>query len=175
MKYLHLTLVALLVVSLFSCSKNEDSPKPSEQLVGKWRMTSFTYTGSSTTNYGGESTTAPFSGTGKDMDAHISFASNPNTYTSTGDYTIELTMDMGGEKITQDYPVQDFMGSGSWSRTGNKVTITDKATGKSAPATILQLDDNTLKIQWGGNLATANSAEMPVTVTVNGTYVFERE
>lgn len=132
-------------------------------------------TGKSIITIDGESATTPFSGTGKDMDIHISFAGNPNTYTSIGDYTIELTMDVGGQKIKQNIPVQGFMGSGSWRQDGNKLLITDKATGKDQTSTITQLDSKTLKIQWGGTLSTPNPYNIPLTVVVNGTYVFERE
>lgn len=175
MKYLHFTLVVLLFVSLLSCSKNDDSPKPGGQLVGTWKMTSFTYTGATTTIFDGESITTPFSGTGKEMNVHISFAANPNTFTSTGDYTVELTMDAGGQQIKQDFPIQGFMGSGSWSREGNKLSVTDEATGKLQLSTIVQLDDKTLKVQWGGALDATNPYDMQETMVVNGTYVFARE
>jgi hypothetical protein len=174
MKYIHFALVSLLFAALFSCSKNGDSAKPSKTLVGKWKMTSFTYTGTSTVVIDGQSASSPFSGTGKDIDASISFAQD-NTYTSEGSYTIALTMGVGGQQIKEDMPIQGFMGSGTWKKDGNKVMITDDATGNNETCTILQLDDKTLKMQWGGTLSPANSYNTPVTLTVNGTYVFERE
>jgi hypothetical protein len=51
-------------------------------------MTSFTYTGTSTSIVEGQSFTTPFSGVGKDMNVSVTFAEDPNTYTSRGDYTI---------------------------------------------------------------------------------------
>lgn len=175
MKCLRLSLLVLLSVSLFSCSKKDDSAKPSNQLIGKWKMTEFTYSGSSISTYEGQSTTAPFSGTGKDMDLHLFFSENPNKYISNGDYTIQFTMAMEDQEVTQDVVIQGFMGSGSWTRDGNKINTTNAETGQVQTCTITQLDEHTLKMLWGGTLVTTESYGVKVVVTVNGIYLFERE
>lgn len=175
MKYLHYTLVSLLFVALFSCSKDGDSAKPSKTIAGKWRMTSFTYTGTSTATVDGQSFTTPFSGVGKDIDVSMTFAEDPNTFTIKGGYTIAITMDAGGQQVTQDVPINGFAGSGTWKKDGNQVIVTNEATGKDATWMILQLDDKTLKVHVTGPLSPVNSYNIPLTVVVNAIYVFERE
>lgn len=175
MKFLQIALLAMLSFSLFSCSKNDQNVKPDNQLTGKWKLTEFKYTGTSIVTYQGESSTTPFSGIGKDMDLHIIFSTNPNNYNSNGNYTITLTTSVDGQEFKLDYPINGFMGSGTWAKDGNTLVITDKETGKPQSATITQLDDKTMKILWGGDLVSSNSYNMPVKVVVNGTYVFERE
>ncbi|TAM93311.1 MAG: hypothetical protein EPN39_20395 [Chitinophagaceae bacterium] len=175
MKHLCVILFAVISCCAFSCTKNDNNVKPDNQLTGKWKMTEIKYTGTSTVNYDGESFITQFSGSGKDMNLHISFSANPNTYNSNGDYTITLTMSVLGQEIQQDFTINGFMGSGTWTKDGTTLVVTDKETGKSQPATIMQLDDKTIKILWGGDLTPSNAYNMPVKVVVNGTYVFERE
>lgn len=173
MKHLRVILFAVISCSIFSCSKNNNDVKPTDQLIGNWKMTSMKYTGTSGVQIGGYPT--HFSGTGKNMDLHLSFAVNPKTFSSRGDYTITLTASFEGQELQQDYTINGFMGGGTWEKIGTTLTVTDKETGKPQSAIISKLDNKTMEIRWGGDIAPSNSYGMPATVTVNGTYVFEKE
>lgn len=175
MKFLQIVFFAMLSFSLFSCSKNDQNAKPADQLTGNWKMTAMKYTGTSVVQTGGEPFTTHFSGTGKNMDLHLSFAVNPKTFSSHGDYTITLTASFEGQELQQDYTINGFMGGGTWEKRGTTLTVTDKETGKLQSAIISKLDNKTMEILWSGDIASSNPYGMPVTVTVNGTYVFERE
>jgi hypothetical protein len=143
MKITKLLLFSLAIIFL-SCSKDDD-PKPTSQgMVGAWAVTAVDYKGSSTTTAQGTSIKADFTGTGKDMSLTTTFHENPNTMTSTGSYTIVLKTTMMGQTTTDEYPFSDVFTDGTWTLSGNTLTITE-STG-SQKATILEQTSTALKM-----------------------------
>src|SRR6187431_867382 len=93
-----------IVVLLFSCSDDDNTPLPtSEGMVVSWQVTAIDYSGTSTTTYEGESYKATYTGKGKDMDYTTTFNTDPNTVANEGSYTIELKTTMEGQSTTEDY------------------------------------------------------------------------
>lgn len=69
MKLIRLFLIAAVLSSFLSCSKDDNVSTSSDKLVGQWKLTEFKYTGTSTVGASGNATS--FAGTGIDLDLHI--------------------------------------------------------------------------------------------------------
>jgi len=117
-------LLLSFAVILFSCSKDDDPMPTSDGLLGTWSLTSLTYSGMTTTSASGMTIDADFTGRGKDMDFTTTFQANPNTVTSSGSYTIELTTTVMGSSTTDDYEFDEALSDGTWELKGNKLIIT---------------------------------------------------
>jgi hypothetical protein len=144
MKIAKLLLLSLSIIFL-SCSDDEDPKPTSEGMVGTWNITAVEYTGTTTSSILGQTIKADFTGTGKDMDLTSTFGMNPNTVVSAGGYTITLKTTVAGQTTTEDVPVDDFVSDGTWSLSGNTLTITDDF--GTEDATIIQQTATTLKMR----------------------------
>jgi len=161
------------IASLASCSKDDDSIDTTDtRIMGDWTVTDISYMGTSSSNVGGVTIDADFTGTGYDMDLKISFDENPNEYTAEGDYSIMLVTDFQGTPIETPWTNVGFIGNGDWVKTDNTLTIT-ASTGEVQSATITELTDNKMVIEWDFSQTTTLQGAL-VTQNVNGTYTFER-
>lgn len=172
MRFTKISLLALALCFLFACSK-EEAPAPGNELSGNWKAIDIRYAGTSTSTMDGFTFSTNFTGTGYDQDLVINFDESPNTYTSSGDYSIELSMNANGQTITQHWTNQGFIDGGSWSREGNELTISSETSGPQA-CTILELTESTLRLGYNSTQTTQQNG-MTVTATVAGTYTFERQ
>ncbi|AHM58293.1 hypothetical protein D770_00075 [Flammeovirgaceae bacterium 311] len=169
-----ISLFFVLLCFVLACSK-EDAPTPvaKEALTGTWKVTDIAYAGTSTTTIQGMSFPSDFTGTGYDMDLIVNFEENPNTYTSSGDYSIKVTSTLQGQTMTYNWTNQDFLGGGSWSLSNKELTI-EAQTGEKQKATILELNATTLKLGYDMiNNTEQNGAT--VSSNVKGTYTFQRQ
>ena len=58
------------------------------------------------------------------MDLEVEFKAD-GEYTSSGDYTINLTIDFDGQTSTTAWTNSGFMGNGTWEQTGNEILTID--------------------------------------------------
>lgn len=166
--------LAACTLGLFSCSHDDNaSPESQGIMVGKWKVTSIQYTGTSVTNVEGEATSADFKGVGKDMSLELTFSQDPNKYTATGSYTISLSTNILGYDFPIDMPITGFMGNGTWMVKGKYIYVTD-AQGRRDSSTITSLDPDHMTVAWG-NTQSMIEEGISVQVTAQGTYAFTKE
>ncbi|MCG8326488.1 MAG: lipocalin family protein [Chitinophagales bacterium] len=173
-KMLLWSVLALLTLSIVSCSDDNDNEPDSNELVGTWRMTTFDYDGTSTTIVAGQSTTANFVGTAFDIDAKITFLESPNEYKTEGTYGINLMYSVSGQNYETQATVDGFLDSGDWERDGDTIKVTN-ADGEVSEATIVTLNGTTLVLDAATSETTIDpSSGITTIVEAEGTYTFER-
>lgn len=173
MRIFKLPLLALVLCFMFACTEKEDTPAPSNQLKGNWKVTDISYTGNSVTTMDGYSFANSFIGTGYDLNLNINMDENPNNYTSSGDYSIKVTSEMNGQTFTQNWTNQSFMDAGTWAREADELIFETKSNG-SQRSTILELTNTTLRIGYNSTQTTSQDGTT-VTATIVGTYTFTRQ
>lgn len=173
MKINKLPFLVLALCFLFACGGEEETPAPANDLSGSWKVTDISYEGTSVSSYGGYTFSSNFTGTGFDHNLVINFDDSPNTYTSSGDYSIKMTFQADGQTYTQNWTNQGFIDGGNWSRAGNELTITSNSSG-AQKATILELTSTILKLGYNST-QTAEQDGMTVTSTITGSYTFQRQ
>ncbi len=146
MKKLKLTFLLTTFLALtFSCSSDDDANSGPATLAGTWIGTAVDYSGSSitTATATGETTSeATFFGDGFDINNTLIFSEDPNTIDASGVYSVNLDYNFNGVITTETIENIDFLGAGTWTRSGDTVTITED--GESSTATIETLTSSTL-------------------------------
>ncbi len=84
----YLLLIAVLV-SLVSCSKDENPGVDVSLVLGEWNLEEITYSGTSTVTQGGQTLTSSYTGEAIDLDARVIF-NNDNKFRTEGSYTIKV-------------------------------------------------------------------------------------
>ncbi|MFK5855600.1 MAG: hypothetical protein QM503_05680 [Bacteroidota bacterium] len=173
MKKIKLEKVLLLLVlglTIISCSKDETPQTSSADVVGVWNCSSVDYTGSTVTEFLGQSMTADFIGEGYDVDFTFTLSENPNVASSNGSYSIKLTTTTLGQTIDQNIENIAFTYVGTWSMADNKISITSE--GETSVATIVELTDTVLKLNILEESTTSNNgATVTSTVDTHMTFV----
>lgn len=156
-KLLKSLLILVISFSFATCSTDDDSGSDtSGTLVGTWEMVSFDYSGSTTTEFQGQTIISDFDGVGQNLDYTLAFTENPNEFEGQGSYDIELTSTIAGESTTQVQSIEDTNSTGTYTRAGNTITFegTLVSVGDMVPvapqgnneATISELTNTTLRI-----------------------------
>lgn len=170
MKNLRLLFLAILVV-FTSCSSDDDNTIDlTADITGAWNLTEFEFEGGSEITFEGQTIAITFTGIGKDFDAQVTFASNPNTYVTSGSYTLVYTVEFMGftESDEADIDIEDELGSGQWSIQGNEI-IFENNIGEDQNAQIVLLTQN--KMVLIGEIGMDIDGFI---VTVNSEMVLER-
>lgn len=137
--------LAILTVTLTACSGDDDAAADtSASLIGAWIGQDVDYSGTTTTTVEGVSIDADFVGETFDVDFTLTFSEDPNEVVSEGSYGITLTTTIAGETTTQDIPNNAFASTGTWSRSGDTITIS--ADGQTSELEITELTDSTLRV-----------------------------
>lgn len=170
MKILKFLFLATFISFFFACS-NDDNAEPTVALAGDWTVSEISYTGNTSTVVAGvPPVSGTFEGTGFDMDLKINFEEDPNNYTTSGDYSINLETTVSGQTYSSVWANQEFQGSGTWSKDGTVMTFTS-ADGQTSEAQIVEETDSKLKFtQTYNNTETQNGAT--VTHQVDATFTF---
>ncbi len=170
MKILKFLFLATFISFFFSCS-DDNNVDPSNALVGAWTVSEISYTGNTSTVVPGNPPVAgTFTGEGFDMDLKIDFENDPNNYTTSGNYSINLETTVNGQTYPSVWNNQEFQGSGTWSRSGDVMTFTS-ADSQTSEAQIIEETDSKLKFtQTYNNSQTQNGAT--VTHQVDATFTF---
>jgi hypothetical protein len=146
MKKLKLLFVVTLALTIASCSNNDDdSSNTSGDILGTWVGVDVDYSGNSVTEFAGEEIVSDFVGEAFDVDYTLVFTENPNELVTDGSYSIELTTTTAGQTQVETVENLEFLNDGTWSKSGNELTITSN--GQTTVATILELTDNSLTLK----------------------------
>jgi|GEM_PF-1366347 len=118
-----LLVVVLLAIPLFYGCSSDDDPGSDGSLLGDWRMTSMDYDGEIETDFQGIPITTRFEGVGKNLDIVMTFTESPNEFVASGSYDLELTFSGLGQTETETTSIEDFESGGTWSLSGEKLTL----------------------------------------------------
>ena len=135
----------IAALSFNSCSDDSDSDfDTSGDLIGVWQGVDVDYSGNTVTSFAGQSETSDFVGEAYDVDYTITFTEDPNNVVSDGSYSVELTSTTLGQTNTQNFENLEFLENGSWSKSGNQLSIISN--GVEQIMTILELTDTKLTL-----------------------------
>jgi len=160
-----------VVVLLLACSEDEAVLPTSEGMIGTWAVTAITYNGTTSTNLGGITSKASFTGKGKDMDYTTNFSSDPNSVSSQGSYTIELKTTVYGQTTTEDYEMNEGLMDGTWELNGKTLTITSGDI--TQEGTVTKQTDTVLEVKIDYT-ETTTDAGIKITVKVKAVYKFQK-
>jgi len=144
-----LTKALLLMVALFGffACDNEDNPSTNtDDIIGNWEVSAYSYEGTTTTTSGGASFTTDFMGDATDVTASVEFKTD-GTYSSTGGYTISLDYEIGGQTISTPVTISNFIGSGTYEVSGSTLTTTDED-GKTTALKIERLEGDDMELEF---------------------------
>ena len=156
-------LLFVLGLLISSCSKDDTPQNTSAEVLGVWNCSSVDYTGTSVTEYLGQNITADFIGEGYNVDFTFTLSENPNVASSDGSYSIKLSTTILGQTTVQNIEDIAFTYVGTWSLDDNKITITQE--GESSVATIVELTDNSLKLNIQEERTISNNGANVTTTT----------
>lgn len=162
-----------LFLLLTACEKDNKLEVNNDNIAGEWNMTGFSYSGMSTTVAGGETSASSVAGTGRDINFMISFKAN-GTYTSSGNYTVDLSYEFGGQTFTQPYIVSDFLKSGTYELMDQEMTITRDEDGEISIATIRELSSEVLIFELQ-QTETSTGQGTSSTIVINGEFQLRRQ
>lgn len=169
MKKINLGRVFLLIVLgivISSCSKDDTTQNTSSaDLLGVWNCSAVDYTGTSVTDFLGQSLTSDFIGEGYNIDFTFTLTENPNIASSNGSYDIKLSTTTFGQTTVQNIEDNAFTFVGTWSLDDNKLTIIDQE-GESSTANIVKLTDSVLEVSIQ-EVRTITNGGATVTATTN--------
>ncbi|MCB4808992.1 lipocalin family protein [Tamlana sp. 62-3] len=138
--------VLFVVLSSFLWSCSGDSENGSNQdiddLVGTWVAQNIETTGTATFEVLDQNITAPITGEGYDVDFSLTFSENPNNYTTEGSFGLEISITYLFQTMSERIDDQEFLGSGTWSKDGNVLTIVEN--GETTVLTISELTNTSL-------------------------------
>ncbi len=172
MKKLSLLLFLATTTLFLSCSSDDDAPIviDASLIPGEWNLTETrSENGKVTTTVQGIPVSGDYSISGKDYTASITLTEStvtdePNTFSSSGGFTLVATVTIPGQDPTEvEEVVPDFFGSGEWTVSGNQITTTVQGEAIAYEITSLTAQEMTLK-------ATLNEEQTfeGVTVTITG-------
>lgn len=145
MRALKVMLFLTALVSLVSCSKDEDDPKiNSELILGEWNLEEYTYTGTNTYSDGSETASVSYTGETVDIDFETVFLAD-GTYITTGGYTIILTSTALGETSVENFTYSDINTTGTYSIDGKTLTTTFDGEDYPGQETIAEISEATIQ------------------------------
>ncbi len=125
MKMTKALLLMFTLLGFIACDNEGNPTTGTDDIVGNWEVLTYSYEGQSTTTSGGASFTTDFMGDATDVTATVEFKAD-GTYSSTGEYTISLDYEIGGQTISTPVTISNFIGSGTYEVNGSTLTATDQ-------------------------------------------------
>ena len=179
-------IILLFVMVLVSCdSDDNDTVVITGNVDGTWSIESINYSGSSTTTIDGLSTTATFTGQSSNENAIFVFTPDGD-FTSNGSYDITLNTTVAGQSQTQEVSIDDYTSEGTWSQSGNILTLVGELVSISSGTptigdgdelsedyTILELTETTMVLNIVTN-ETVDSFGASIDVSLDGTLTFSK-
>ncbi len=163
MNIFKLSLMTLLVFTIFSCSTDainpdtENSLIANPDLIGTWTGIDVSYSGTITTISGGITTTQEIEGTNFDGTYTITFTQDPNMVTGEGLYSIEEVTTSDDETSSRVVTNLNLITSSTnWNLVDNELSMT--ADNKIITATISELTNDSLIME----------IDESTTTTING-------
>ncbi len=167
MKYLKL-LIILSVPFLFSC---EDDEAANPSIVGEWALSSLEYSTYSKTTAYGITLELEGEGLGYDMDTQINFTTDPNEFTTSGEYSVELTYGFQGQTATEKIEDIPFVAEGTWEVKDNVVTMT--VDGETEEMTVTSLTESEIILHYVATKVISRPGEV-VEASVDAIFTFTR-
>jgi len=183
------TILVLMAFVLISCNKEVEIDDV--EMVGKWTMVAYDYSGSNTISSTSYSLKTDFVGVLKESDFILEFKSNPNTYETSKSYIIELSSEVSdliidgevafeGYTDVQEAEIVDYESDGTWSITGDMLSglnfISSEAnpTGsQSSDYQITKLTNTKMELDFSVSQTTQQQGATAL-VEAEGTIVFEK-
>ncbi|MCG8307248.1 MAG: hypothetical protein MI975_07625 [Cytophagales bacterium] len=172
MKIQGILFFTILTISVSSCTEDDIENPAENELVGLWRISDVYFEGTTTTNVSGKEKISLFTGSGYNLTLSIEFSKLENQFTSKGSYNIRLTTNLDGADIITEWMNPGFIECGKWKKDGNSIIVT-KPDGKLKTATILSLEQSTMKLSYDFSYEIMRSEET-VTYDVNGIFTFDK-
>ena len=125
MKTIKLLLASILIISMISCSKSDDS-QPSASIVGDWTITEGLVEPTSITiDMGGMPIPVEISGSFVDIDPQnrLTFNENKSFTSVTGSISVEVNITALGIPQTEVFEADELFGQGTWELNGNQLKI----------------------------------------------------
>lgn len=153
MKNLKNSLLIVGISLLFiSCVTDENSPADinakEQDLIGTWNLIAESQDGTVNTKVQGIPVTGSISSVGKDIDAQIAFAANPNTYIGSGGYTDVIKISAIGQTLVETeivVPLDEIINQGNWSLNQGILSLTQNSVQQNLRIT--ELTSTSLKIE----------------------------
>lgn len=119
MKIFKLLLLLAAFTFLASCSKDDDTPPapPVEEptgIAGEWQLEEYDYSGSSTVSHQDFTYTSGYEAVAKNINVKLIIETEPNTWQTEGNYTLELTTTADGETQVREIVVSNLGNAGSF-------------------------------------------------------------
>lgn len=161
-------------LGLVSCSSDDNGGSVSDgsNVVGNWKPTSLTYDGVSTMSMQGQTITTNFNAVATDFhDATVTFHQN-GTFSSVGDgYTVDLTMEVMGQEMTQETSVGSFFEDGTWEIDGNTMIMTNTSSNEPVTYNIVALNATTMKLSIDNYTTQMNGGQATINVDITLTKI----
>lgn len=140
-------LLFVATIGMVSCSDDDGGGQTtSGDIVGTWEMSAFSFEGSTTYEFDGETHTEDYYGVGKEMnDVLLTFNEDGTVTTNGKTFTVEMTWESEGEEITEEYPTETIINAGTWEKNGNTLILTEPD-GNITELNIEKLNNTTLHI-----------------------------
>lgn len=132
------------MVTFLSCSKDKEPSVDNSEVVGKWKLQEYYYTGSSKGNFEGMDLENSYDITTENPEAYLELLSD-NTFKSSGTLDYIMTMEFYGEEMSQALRGVNFTGNGDWNIEGSLLTVSNQV-GSVNSEYIQQAAINTFKI-----------------------------
>ncbi|MEX2511885.1 MAG: hypothetical protein WD398_03175 [Cyclobacteriaceae bacterium] len=156
-------ILALGVVTAFSCTNDEPPEEP--QIEGEWKLQDAQFEGSGTVTVPASPIPIPvgIEGEGEEYDLTLIFNENPETVSATGSFLFNVVFNAAGVPLGEDeLPIQaDDIFSGTWAQVDDQLIFTDGD--NTFELEIDELTENSLRLSGSPNF---NDIEVEnVTVT----------
>lgn len=152
MKTFKVVATIFLVILLVSCEESEDTVidvnAQQSDLIGTWNLTQVTQDGTGTVTIENIPISGKVNAFGKDINAQIIVAENPNTVNASGGYTAEITASLATGSRTEDVPVtlSEVLSGSSWSLNEGVLKLANGE--EQLEVNITELTTNSLKIEF---------------------------
>ncbi|MCM4158902.1 hypothetical protein FHG64_01400 [Antarcticibacterium flavum] len=173
MKLLKALMLLLAVTVLFACSKDDDTPPdpPIEEatgIEGEWQLEEYDYSGSSTVSHEDFTYTSSYAAVAKNLNVKLTIKTDPNTWSTEGNYTLELTTTRDGETSTREIVVNDLANAGSFVLNEDQFHPENQNPGFPEPGEINPMDITSFTIEELTSSRMVLSFEETHTTTENG-------
>ncbi len=162
----------LLTILVVSCDDEPNNPISDASIFGEWTLQSMQYSGGNTVVSGNETYAAEFNGTAKNISTTMTL-NEDGTYTSMGNYTVDVAFTFGNQTFTQETTYTDFLGGGTYTRSDDLLTFTFDPNEEAMEGQIIRLSDTELSLKV---LVITESVDNESTsrVRIDGQYEFVR-
>lgn len=169
-----IALCITLICIITSCStESVDSDNNSSTIVGTWEMVDYDYSGTTVTEFQGQSSTTTFTGEAYDIDNKITFEENPNKFISEGSYNIKLTYTVSGQTTTQNIENLEALttSTGAWEILDGELMTSSSINNETGKFKIEKLTESTLVLTAEQEEDLSQSGAKVITTTSLAVYL----